>query len=89
MAMSVQEWRNIELSRRWREIEGKQYWRGIDSKPYRKETRKPVDAMVYPAVLAILGVIGTMVLFVYAIRTVNEHLPHRPAVNLMYSPQGH
>ena len=87
MAMTAQEWQEIELKHKWREIESKQNWREIESKRHHRKPRKPVDPMVYPAVLAILGVIGTLVMFFYAIRIGNQHLPHRQSVTMMYKPQ--
>jgi hypothetical protein len=90
MAMTAQDWQEIELRHQWREIESEQNWREIESKGHRTRPRKTMNPMVYPAILSILGVIGTLVLYVYAIRTVNqhvEHLPHRHSVNMKHQPQ--
>jgi hypothetical protein len=87
MAMTVQDWQEIEFKHKWQEIESRQEMR--EAEPGRQHTkpRKPVNPMIYPAILAILGVIGTLVMFVYAIRTANEHMPHRQSVNMMYEPR--
>jgi hypothetical protein len=87
MAMTAQEWQEIELKHKWRELESEQNWREIESKRHHTKPKKPVDPMVYPAILTILGVIGALVMFVYAIRTADEHVPHRDSVKMMYQPQ--
>ena len=86
MAMSAQEWQAIEFEYAWREIESKQDVREVESRRHHTKPRK-MDPMIYPAVLVLLGVVGSLVLFVYAIRTAKEHSPHRESVNMMYRTQ--
>jgi hypothetical protein len=83
MSMTAQEWQAIELKHAWREIESRQDAREVEPGRHPTKPRKPVDPMIYPAILAVLGVIGTLVMFVYAIRTADVHVPHRPSVNMM------
>jgi hypothetical protein len=85
MAMTAQEW--LEIAHDWREIESRRDEQEVESRRHHTKPRKPVNPMIYPAILAMLGVIGTLVMFVYAIRTANEHVPHRQSVNMMYRTQ--
>ena len=87
MAMTAREWQEIEFKHAWREIESRQDVRAVESGRHPTKPRKPLDPMIYPAVLTILGVIGTLVMFVHAIRTANDHTPHRQSVNMMYQPR--
>jgi hypothetical protein len=75
--MTAQEWQEIEFKHVWRDIESRENWRDPEPKRHHTEPSKPVDPMIYPAILGILGVIGALVMFVYAIRTAREHLPYR------------
>jgi hypothetical protein len=87
MAMTVQDWQEIELKHDWREIDFERDEQDVESRRHRTKANKPADPMAYLAVVAILAVIGALVMFVYAIRTANEHSPHRESVNMMYRTQ--
>ncbi len=87
MAMTAQDWREIEFRHDWREIESRRDVHELEPRRHHTKPRKPVNPMIYPAVLTILGVIGTLVMFVYAIRTADQHVPHRQSVNMMYEPE--
>jgi len=86
MAMTAQEWQEIELRHAWRELESRDV-REVEREPHPARPRKRMDPMIYLTILAIVGVIGTLVMFFYAIRTANHHPPHRDSINMMYRPQ--
>jgi hypothetical protein len=87
MAMTAQEWQQIELTHAWRDPGFGQDVREVESRQHTARPRKQIDPMIYPAILTILAVVGSLVMFVYAIRTVSEHPPHPDSVNMMYEQQ--
>ena len=87
MAMNAQEWQQIELMHAWRVPELGQRVRDGESDKQPARPRKRMDPMIYPAILTLLGVVGSLVLFVYAIRKVNEYPPHHDSNNMMYEQQ--